>query len=291
MGALSEHGFLVNKYLGPMRLEEGYGKWGVDQDGSIQVNPESEDPVSAQISYTGVEVQSPVFLLGSDAFREIVQFLEVLKLHFDVFVNPSCGLHVHVGDGNKGFPLDTVKNLCLLATGFEQQFNSLHPLHRIDNLYAKPPGRALPPGSPLEKLAAIDALTSISDIVEHFNVFEGVNDPAMAYNLGNLLYTNKHTIEFRQHAGSLEPMEVIKWVELVTGLVTLSHETPYPAFGDFLRDHINDSRFSVIDLLHAMNLHDVAEYYQLRGIFTHPPQEWDWVDPSPIADRKAIKED
>lgn len=288
--ALRKFGFEVHEFQGLSKPSKGYDKWGVVSDGSIYPSPEGIDPEFSEWSFTGIEVRSPVLLLGSAAFREIEEILRVIHTQFNVFVNTSCGLHIHVGDRGNGFPVATVKNLCLLVTGFERQFNSLHPLHRIDNLYSKPPSRAVPPASLVDKLHAIDALETIPEIVHHFNTFEDIIDSAMAYNFMNLQYTEKHTIEFRQHAGTLDPTAVIKWIELITGLVSLCHETPYPAFEDLLQNHINDPNFSIVDLLHALNLHVVADYYQRRGLFTHRPQEWDWVD-SPLAQGRVIEEE
>ena len=275
IGILGKCGFRVNPYSFLGEYQKGYDKWSVVPDGSINSSSEMEDPRWAGMSFTGVEVRTPAYPLCSKAIREIQQVLHILNHYFDVFVNSSCGLHVHVGIGCAGFPVDTVKNLCSLGTGFETQFNSLHPLDRIDNLYSKPPGRVLPYSSPSEKLKTIDALGRIPDIVRHFNMIEELPDSSTAYNLANLQYGDKHTIEFRQHAGTLDPIAVTKWIELVTGLVTISHTRPYPAFKALLQEHVNDSRFSVDKLLHALNLHDLAEFYRLRGTFTHPPQEWD----------------
>lgn len=280
IGILGKCGFRVNPYSFLGEFQKGYDKWSVVPDGSIKSTSEMDDPRWAGMSFTGVEVRTPAYPLCSKAIKEIQQVLHILDRCFDVFVNSSCGLHVHVGMGRAGFPVNTVKNLCSLVTGFERQFNSLHPLDRIYNLYTKPPGRVLPFSSPSEKLKTIDVLGSISDFVQLFNMTEELPDSSTAYNLANLQYGDKHTIEFRQHAGTLDPIAVTKWIELVTGLVTLCHTTPYPAFNTLLQEHINDPRFTIAKLLHALNLHEVAEFYRLRGTFTHPLQEWDWVDAS-----------
>lgn len=289
IGILGKCGFRVNPYSFLGEYQRGFDKWSVVHDGSITTSSERNDPKWAGWTFTGVEVRTPAYPLCSKAIREIQQVLHTLDRCLDVFVNSSCGLHVHVGIGTAGFPASTVKNLCMLVTGFERQFNSLHPLDRVDNQYTKPPGRVLPPASPLEKLKAIDALGSVSDFVEHFNMTDDLPDSYTAYNLANLKYGDKHTIEFRQHAGTLDPTAVTKWIELVTGLVILSHTTPYPAIHALLQRHLNNPRFSIVKLLHALNLHDVAEYYRIRGIFTHPPQEWDWVDGG--CSRSQMKED
>ena len=46
-------------------------------------------------------------------------------------INNTCDLHVHVGNDNKGFPLQTVKNVMSLCTAFERVIDSMHSHSRI----------------------------------------------------------------------------------------------------------------------------------------------------------------
>ena len=48
-----------------------------------------------------------------------------------LLVNNTCGLHVHVGNDEDGFPLQTLKNVLSLHTAFERVIDSIHSLHRI----------------------------------------------------------------------------------------------------------------------------------------------------------------
>ncbi|KXT07760.1 hypothetical protein AC579_7071 [Pseudocercospora musae] len=47
-------------------------------------------------------------------------------------VNETCGLHVHIGNGNTSFPLTTVKNLLAISVANEKQIDSMHSRSRID---------------------------------------------------------------------------------------------------------------------------------------------------------------
>ena len=272
---LRRHNFPVSAQSASGAVEPGYQKWAVVPDGSIIPELEGAEPSGTGSRFTGIELRTPVFFYTDNAIEEIRQVLKLLTDHFDAFVNTTCGLHVHVGNGHEGFPLETMKNFGSLVSSFERQFNSLHPLHRLDNYYAKPLGRIFPGIAPRDRLAAIDRRTSVEEIVLYFNIVEGDNDYATAYNLANLIFTEKKTIEFRQHAGTLDPTETISWVDLVTGLVSLSHTQPYSTLLPLIEQHIDDSRFSVIDLLHALGLPSVAEYYRQRGIHNHPRQAWE----------------
>lgn len=46
-------------------------------------------------------------------------------------INNSCGLHVHVGNDEAGFPLQTIKNLLSLYTAFERVIDKMHTQWRI----------------------------------------------------------------------------------------------------------------------------------------------------------------
>ncbi|RMY44532.1 hypothetical protein D0865_10494 [Hortaea werneckii] len=50
---------------------------------------------------------------------------------FYPFVNNSCGLHVHVGNQQDGFPLQTVKNFLTVFALCERQIDMLHSAQRI----------------------------------------------------------------------------------------------------------------------------------------------------------------
>jgi hypothetical protein len=65
-------------------------------------------------------------------------------------VNKTCDLHVHVGNDNKGFPLQTAQNLVSLCTAFERVTDGMHP-------YTRTGGTGL-------ALAALDALDSEPEI-------------------------------------------------------------------------------------------------------------------------------
>jgi len=48
-----------------------------------------------------------------------------------VVVNVTCSLHVHIGNGDAGFELQTVKNLLSICTAFERVIDSMHAASRI----------------------------------------------------------------------------------------------------------------------------------------------------------------
>jgi hypothetical protein len=48
-----------------------------------------------------------------------------------VVVNDTCSLHVHIGNGDAGFELQTVKNVLSICTAFERIMDSMHTASRI----------------------------------------------------------------------------------------------------------------------------------------------------------------
>ncbi|RMY79703.1 hypothetical protein D0862_13064 [Hortaea werneckii] len=57
--------------------------------------------------------------------------IENIPGRFYPFVNSSCGLHVHVGNQQDGFPLQTVKNVLTVFALCERQIDMLHSAQRI----------------------------------------------------------------------------------------------------------------------------------------------------------------
>ena len=56
----------------------------------------------------------------------------VSRTHARMVVNQKCGLHVHLGNGHRGFPLRTVKYVVFTYIANERAVDSLHSLDRVD---------------------------------------------------------------------------------------------------------------------------------------------------------------
>ncbi|KAH9829790.1 putative amidoligase enzyme [Teratosphaeria destructans] len=48
-----------------------------------------------------------------------------------IYSNESCGLHVHIGNGRKGFPYRTVRNIVSTYVANERQIDTMHSTNRI----------------------------------------------------------------------------------------------------------------------------------------------------------------
>ena len=276
---LQEAGLDVND----VQDKANYQKWTVDTDGSISWD---DLPLSVGLGYYGIEVKSPAFYYSDWALTQIQKVVILVRSNFEVFVNESCALHVHVGNCHAGFPLQTLKNFCMLATVFERQFDMLHPLHRLTSPFARRVAGQFPLMAPLAKAQTINGFETIGQLTDCYHLKKnGQHEGYMAYNFLNLTTRPLRTIEFRQHAGSLDPEATTRWAQLATSLVMSAHDVGVHGFAQLIYDHSHDSDYSITDLLQDLNLYDLAAYYRQRGIHRHPKLEWDWDNTIPEAAR------
>ncbi|CAK3988935.1 Hypothetical predicted protein [Lecanosticta acicola] len=129
-----------------------YAKWTVDVDGDIQIKASELATLGEDfqtILMDRIEVQSRVLdtsrvrkpkgtkviadhecrVCADAEIRAVCDRLQEdfnsARGHIDerVVVHSSCGLHIHIGNGDKGFPLQTIKNLvsfCLSQTTYAE---------------------------------------------------------------------------------------------------------------------------------------------------------------------------
>lgn len=174
---LNENGFPTNRHLCV-----DFSKWTVETDDSIC-------PDDCHSNWYGIELKTPAFVWSRTALKKISRAVNLLVWRFDLQVNDSCGLHVHVGNEDRGFSMRTLKNFCSLITAFEPQLDSLHAPDRLQNPFAKPTSGMFRPQAPLrEKLSIIDRLKTIEDIILRFNCrgSRRQQSKCMAFNFSNL---------------------------------------------------------------------------------------------------------
>lgn len=252
---LIDNGFPTNRFR-----ETDFSKWTVDTDGSVT-------PADYQESWYSIELQTPILVPSVAAFEDVERVVLLLRSNFHLYTNESCGLHVHVGNENRGFDLGTLKNFGSLITAFEKQLNSLHPTHRLESSYAQSTKSAFPNISARERLSVIDRLPSIQDLIQQFHLNEeDCMDKYMAFNFFNLqesLPKPLRTIEFRQHQGTLDPGLIRSWAMVACHLVRLSI-TNGAAIRSIIDRHIDDTTYTVVDLFRDLQLPDLARFYAPR---------------------------
>lgn len=253
---LNKNGFPTNAYK-----ETDFSKWTVDTDGSVY-------PVNLTEDWYPIELKTPVLISSGAVLEDLERAVKLLVSKFELFINRSCGLHVHVGNENRGFNIGTLRNFCSLITVFENQLNWLHPPHRLYNMYAVLPHNAFPPGSSnRQRLSIVDRLQTVEELILQFHLTAGGDfDKNMAFNFFNLqecLTNPLRTIEFRQHQATLDPKSISSWVSVACNLVRLSY-VDGAGIRNLIEKHIGNTNYNVVDLFKDLKLPNLAEFYAPR---------------------------
>ncbi|KAF4635154.1 hypothetical protein G7Y89_g2949 [Cudoniella acicularis] len=193
--------------------------WQVKEDPSICPPNRIDHPrIQEAYYFLGIELVSPPYYYSLNALDIVKRSCEVLSITYRISCNESCGFHVHVGNGKKGFDIDTVTRFYATAFMFEPQIDRIHPSHRNHNLYCP----RLRQQSRVALQGALDGprpfYTGLGVIL---NKTKNLNDLHTAfrgsrlnYNMLNLIspHWDKKTIEFRQHESTLDPERVTNWI-------------------------------------------------------------------------------
>lgn len=191
---------------------------------------------------------------SSNALQEIASYLKALhgrpREPYGVFVNESCGFHVHVArkakDTDKMMPLPVLQHLAYLLVQFEELINVLHHESRRcrsdwDSHYVQTNLMGIRRSSHwCRQVESID-LSKAQKKIFHKDMTPAGLAMLMDANLrpnihgsGNVVYETRYkfvnfqplmyegaakTIEFRQHIGTLDFDEISHWVHFILSLV------------------------------------------------------------------------
>lgn len=311
-------------------------RWDVNSDSSVSV---PTGAATRGYRWFNVEISSPALWFTPEGLRQVSVFCETMRTDFLTEVNPTCGLHVHVGNGNHGLPVDVVKRLVGLLWCFDAQISSIHPTHRRqgpDSFYCKalrthsilarygcipcpssssssspalstslstasspttlprpsfplwvppnPPRKSVKPVSDTAAIVQVQAAPDLETIVSLCS-HDFIYGDAMAYKLNNLLEVPvlapapgviiKRTIEFRQHAATLDGAHSIAWIQTVVGLVLTARDALPAALWELLlgeaaraddavRANVPEKRPSrdVVAFLRMWGLEAPAKFYE-----------------------------
>ncbi|KAL9120441.1 MAG: hypothetical protein Q9187_002999 [Circinaria calcarea] len=250
--------------------------WSILLDRSIEFT--EERLWDLEYRFIGIEVRSRILpgqtpeQLGEslDEVRLVID--TIAQLPFTLLTNRTTGLHVHVGNRHQGFPLRTLRNLCQTVHGLSRSIESIHPSHRVSSQhaasYCSPPSRAFPStNGPTANLLLVEECATRDALIDLLN--PGAYK-SHAYNLANLdtrrgpPSTLKQTVEFRQHAGSVDAEEVCAWVEAVTGLVQWCHHVPSGVLIPLLMDAEQQPGFGLLEVLKVLGKEHLCGFYRGR---------------------------
>ena len=177
------------------------------------------------------ELVSPV-LEGQTGLNELKKVGWILDA-CEVKVNASCGLHIHFDAAN--FDLQTWKNLAISYKHIESVIDKFMPESRRQNTYCR----------------------SLRNIMEQkINSAQSINELQRVafgntryFKLNPQSYSRHKTIEFRQHAGSINYDKISQWILFLNGLVIFAQYQPI-SIGTALNDlpFLNDEQKSFFRL-------------------------------------------
>lgn len=132
-----------------------YNTWVVGRDCSVKLNADERQLLPDSHLISDVEMPSRILDCHNpspcphgqvypcngetvmwDWKNEISSIINTLKTKCNrpgwrVFVNGTCGMHVHIGRAKFGFNLETTKNVMAMFTAFERCFDAILPVDRI----------------------------------------------------------------------------------------------------------------------------------------------------------------
>ncbi|MCJ1245470.1 hypothetical protein MMC30_002674 [Trapelia coarctata] len=266
----------VNKLVDPC-VSSSYHQWVLEPDSSIKI-PEGEgtDASSVKGLWIGIEIISRILDPTEECVEEVGQVLSLIKSRFRLANNKSTGLHVHVGNGNRGFALSTLKKFSMLVTAFESLINTLHPSERLLSQWCRAPSRSADFSDEPEmslRLLKLEQCASVEDLVAVMNPNDGRE---CAYNLTNLRMRvpgeEKLTIEFRQHEGSVNLQAIVNWTRFAVALVEFSHKVPESQHLILCVDKSKYPAFTIFSFLVTIGRHDLIDFYR-QNIFDHDTPE------------------
>jgi hypothetical protein len=244
---------------------KSYRDWYVKRDSSVK------GPIGSRQHY-GLELASPILNLGSSETQDIEKVCNIIKNNYEVSVNETCGLHVHVGKGREILPsYKEVKNLFAILWTFENRLRRLHPSQRHDHEQCRSMHVLSPLAqknlSPKQSLQSILSCQSTAQVITLFTT--AIVDGGMAYDGYNIIpdsgETIKRTLEFRQHEGTLDPESIINWATVCAKLLQYAGEVPQADLEKFLWDNVKDERtFTAVDLIEKIGLEKEAHYFRCR---------------------------
>ena len=284
--------------------------WDFTTDLSIDGPPENE---ASKVKYTwvGIELRSPPMYFTPESVQAVADVLKLLKRTYCINTNSSTGLHVHVGDGRKGWHFHTMRKLFAFLWAFEYQLNTLSPPSRVDGDYTKTmrmsakyvrdfkrDKRRRP--TPMEGLISLLRCDSWPELHRLFipgniRVNPGAKNPNGSVN-------PKPTVEWRHHEGTMDEGRTCMWIKTTVGMMEFLRGVKPKFFSELLSiveferwEKVGDggdgqrekemgpilaeSEFTIIDLLQVMRLYEPAKFYKERGIYRIVKQPQSRPDP------------
>lgn len=286
---LNERGIPTTGFeeLGTSADEKPYRKWAVVEECGLVLSEAEELSVPEGYEVCPIELTSRIYTSEQEAEREIPHVLLVLQEMEHVYgckfvTNAATGLHLHMGNRGDPLPFHLVQRVAQLMTAHERAFDSIHATNRI---LAPPVSRFLdyeeaplnaPPsfwhrlrgGEASNNLSWLCEIQSVSSVEEIAAIHRGACSGDHLYTYGkqcNVNYDNmfpdeeynrvahelKHTIEFRQHTGTLDGRAICSYISLMHAVFKFCNSADDATFIYLLLQGA-DYNFGLLSLLQAV---------------------------------------
>ncbi|KAK8044619.1 hypothetical protein PG993_004643 [Apiospora rasikravindrae] len=129
-----------DEYVAPHDNVLIYDHWRLIGDSSVQICTKPGSPGSQFPAYhwDGKEVTSEVLSsTDPDHVRKVTEVCRAIRSH-RVHLNENTSVHVHVGRGDEGFTLTTIKKIITFLWFADVMLFDLHHPSRLKNLYCRP---------------------------------------------------------------------------------------------------------------------------------------------------------
>ncbi|KAJ4201600.1 hypothetical protein NW767_006687 [Fusarium falciforme] len=234
--ALDDAGLESRVYLPSTTRGSGpdYSIWNVTMDVTVsEATSGSEAEDSKFRRRFGFELISPVFrgIENNAWMNQLRAGISSINRVVRWKANRSTGLHVHVGRdvGSLKYSLLEVKKIAMLYCRFEGAIDEFHPGHRSfgNDYIMSNRNNALLDGLSIsqvyERIFRANSILEVCQVVNYCDdeyTYDGYNDSR---------FFKKHdTIEFRQHEGTTDPEQMIKWARFIIKFVGFAMVAPLP---------------------------------------------------------------
>jgi len=344
----------------------GYGKWDVEADCSVVLTDEESLALGVNSEYFAcyaIEIKTRVLSVNENlyttpsrvnpGYTHSISYVEEIRatlahLHsifnapstdgtqprYRLITNRKCGLHVHIGNGRLGLPLQTLKNMMSTCIACEPAIDSMMAGDRIGGCsaataetgagYYNPKTGALPQEGPdaapynsslfalhaaatyirredaakgvlppdmypenrfaadpeVAKAASQYSLAAAAALIQHAPDLNSIKQLAKTFqhactvnteNLYDFQSTDAHarnakmTVEFRQHAPTLDPAVATSWVDFLVSLTQHSHNTSREQYGALMQNEFSSLAFTAIGLLETVGARqETIAHYMLK---------------------------
>lgn len=161
----------------------------------------------------GHEIVSPI-LHGEEGLRSAMRAANALE-EAGAIINRTCGFHVHFNATD--LTVDEVRMICTRYMAHEKEIDAFMPKSRRENAnhFCLSTERCFANNAGFQNARNLDALARSSR--------------GRYYKVNLQAYLAHHTIEFRQHSGTVDAQKISNWVRFLDGFIEESIKMAHAA--------------------------------------------------------------